>query len=88
MCRSSAATRATRNSAPIPSASPFSIPLSGDMRAQHAYSADFHFERIAGLHPQRRLAAMADAFGRAGRNDVARGKRGEVGANAMICGME
>src|SRR4029077_3588728 len=48
--------------------------------AQHADAGDLDLEHIAGLHPQLRTAAMADAFGRAGRDHVAGRERGEVGA--------
>src|SRR5580700_8945211 len=51
-----------------------------DVRAQRADAGDLDFERVARLHPQRRLAAVADAFGRACGDDVARRQRGEVGA--------
>src|SRR4029079_15179547 len=34
------------------------------------------------LHPQRRLARMADALGRAGGDDIARMQRGEIRAEA------
>jgi len=39
--------------------------------AQRPDLRNLDLEHIAGLHPQRRIAAMADAFGRAGRDDIA-----------------
>ena len=42
--------------------------------------ADLHFEHVAGFHPYRRVAPLADAFGRAGGDDVAGVQLGEVGA--------
>ena len=54
--------------------------LVDDPRAQRADASDLDFERVAGLHPQLRLAAVADAFGRSGGDDVAGRQRGKVGA--------
>src|SRR5262244_1527737 len=58
----------------------YSLLLIHHAAAQGADAGDFDLEHIAGLHPYRRIAAVADALGRAGRNHVARRERGEVGA--------
>src|SRR5215469_2495284 len=51
-----------------------------DAVAQRADARDLDLEYIAGLHPERRIAAVADAFRRAGRDHIARRKLREVGA--------
>ena len=61
--------------------------LVDDLRAQRA-DRDLDLEHIARLHPQRRLAAMADAFGGAGRDHVAGDSAVKSEQKAMICGIE
>src|SRR5438270_4036773 len=51
-----------------------------DPAAQRADAGDLHLQHIAGLHPDGRRAAVADAIGRSGGDHVAWRKRGEVGA--------
>src|SRR5215467_2201844 len=46
--------------------------LVDDIYAQGSYSGDLDFQLVAGLHPERRLAAEPDAVRRAGGDDVAR----------------
>src|SRR5262249_46072500 len=48
--------------------------------AQRADAGNLDLEHVAGLHPQRRIAAMTDPFRRAGGDHVARRKRREVRA--------
>ena len=56
--------------------------LVDDPRPQHADVRDLDLQHVAGLHPERRLAAVADALRRAGGDDVAGMQRGEVRAEA------
>src|SRR4051812_13336766 len=51
----------------------------GDGVLQDADLVDLHFHLVAGLHPHRRVAARADAAGRAGNQHVARQERGPGG---------
>src|SRR5436190_6863902 len=46
--------------------------LVDDIDAQYADAGNLDFDLVAALHPQRRLAAGADAIRRAGGDDVAR----------------
>src|SRR5262249_35037986 len=49
-----------------------------DRAAQRADAGDLDLEHVAGLHPERRIAAVAHALGRAGCNDITRRQRREV----------
>src|SRR3954451_17192113 len=46
--------------------------LVDDIDAQSPDAGDFHVDLVAGLHPERRLAAKTHAVGRAGGDHVAR----------------
>src|ERR1700733_10852565 len=46
--------------------------LVDDIDAQCPYAGNLDLDLVAPLHPERRLAAHADAVGRAGGDDVAR----------------
>ena len=51
-----------------------------DAVAQRADAGNLDFEHVAGLHPERRIATMADALRCAGGDDVARRERREIRA--------
>src|SRR4029453_523566 len=55
-----------------------SAPFGDNRIAQRADLLDLDLDHIAGLEPQRRLSEKAHAFGRARRDDVARGERREA----------
>src|SRR5687767_6064923 len=51
-----------------------------DVAAQNTNAGDLYFQHITGLHPERRLAAVADTLGRSGGDDIAGMKLRELGA--------